>query len=582
MNLTIGRVGLDIEIHPESSSEDGNVLHINGQTPFGSVADATQLRQQLRGYVDAGDEPFVPVTCTDYPEWDGYYQVTDVRIESTWAFAGVWEFSVTLLRVRQSAALKQELIHTGQPRSTAWNIIPNPGGESGTTGAEAVAAGGTAAMTNPTSGSAYEGSRVLRTTWSVASTGAGGGTRTTPFAVVPGHVVSFGVWRIVSSINNRLRAKISFFSDTAGTVLISEATSSEQQVTASTVYGYSTLGILAATVPATAVTARARVESCSGTGYQNWSVSSYLETDGWVCNYGTYVMDPAVWSASPATFRIGVPASSHSLRVKDLVSGDSTAPFVTTEAGVVKRAWVLSPSGQHSAEFYCAPADHYQGAVTLKTLANGVLRPVVGRQVPNTPGDWILGNGVFEIRPKFGTEVEFEYRGYVSGSWTSWYTIGLRSENTSTLTSAPLSIPKAMVVLYNTPERVTVRVLTTFVDPGLVGLSEVPVTVDVSLRRGDRNAALELTAGTSQRFHFLTSGWNTGTELVPFGYRTSSGSVRRQMASPQPIRVAVNPSDLSSPTGTSWSLGVGVGTASSSEWLDYMWGGSEVQNAVLL
>ena len=127
--ITIGRVSLvDSNI---TWSEQGNRLDIDGMVPGGRL-DSDTLRQQLLGYVDSADEPFVPLRWADEPALAGFYRVLDASTRGAGndAFRGFINWSVELERVSGFAAPLIELRSTGATRasapSTAYPVVVVP------------------------------------------------------------------------------------------------------------------------------------------------------------------------------------------------------------------------------------------------------------------------------------------------------------------------------------------------------------------------------------------------------------------------------------------------------------------------
>lgn len=164
------------------------------------------------------------------------------------------------------------------------NMSTNPSGEAGTTGWTALpGTTGVAAVTNPTSTTAF-GTKVLRATWSTASTAAGGGIESANLGaghIAVGAKLSLYLGHIKSSINNRLRLIIGWYND--ADLQIASTILTDFQVTAATVYERTVENI---EVPSGATKFRVRVISATGTGYANWSIGSYLEVDGVMPLYG--------------------------------------------------------------------------------------------------------------------------------------------------------------------------------------------------------------------------------------------------------------------------------------------------------
>lgn len=169
---------------------------------------------------------------------------------------------------------------------TLTNLATNPSVETSTTLWTAIAGtGGVASRSAVTTATDY-GAKVLRTTWSTATTGAGGGTYYDQ-PVTAGLTYSFGFSHVKSSIANRLIFRIEWLA--AGLSIISTVLGSEVQVAAGTVYGAADFAIQGIVAPPTAAYARLKVISVAGTGFANWSVTSYLQLDALMVNLGATV-----------------------------------------------------------------------------------------------------------------------------------------------------------------------------------------------------------------------------------------------------------------------------------------------------
>lgn len=178
-------------------------------------------------------------------------------------------------------------LDTTETATIEWtNLVTNPSAETVTTGYTAIpGTTGVAALTSaaPSTVTAY-GTKVLKCTWSTASTAAGGGTYyDVPVTALATY--SFAVGHIKSSILNRLKLRVEWRTAIA---TISNSDDAEFVAAAGTIYTKSLAGLVA---PATATVARITVLSVAGTSYANWSIASYLELDG-------------VWAAAQATVAV--------------------------------------------------------------------------------------------------------------------------------------------------------------------------------------------------------------------------------------------------------------------------------------
>lgn len=162
------------------------------------------------------------------------------------------------------------------------NLLPNPSGESATTGYTAIpGTTGVAAVTNPApSTTTAFGTKVLKCTWSTASTAAGGGMYI-DVPVTALSVYSFGIGHIKASIITRLKMQVEWRTAIA---TISNSDDAEFVTVAGTIYSKSLAGLVA---PATATIARIKVISVAGVSFANWAIASYLEMDGLIATNTT-------------------------------------------------------------------------------------------------------------------------------------------------------------------------------------------------------------------------------------------------------------------------------------------------------
>jgi hypothetical protein len=149
-------------------------------------------------------------------------------------------------------------------------------------------------------------------------------------------------------------------------------------------------------------------------------------------------------------------------------------------------------------QYFVPPTAWYAGAVTL--TVGGAL--VVGRQVSNSPGSWILSNGIIRL-------VGLEGGGWTTQVWdgSDWSTGGDwfpgRREGTGpSATWHPLDAPHTLTVMRNTPQSVAIRL--TLDAASVVSGSQFAVTVDVELRRGSLIADVYIASRGSYNWGFLT------------------------------------------------------------------------------
>lgn len=205
------------------------------------------------------------------------------------------------------------------------NLSSNPSAEVSTAGFVSVpGTTGVAALTSaaPSTTTAF-GTKVLKSTWTTATTVAGGGAYM-DVPVTAGYTYCFGFGHVKSSIGNRLRLNVEW--RTASTT-ISTSSGTQTVVTAGAINtGFQQLALLA---PATATIARVGVYSVAGTSFANWSISSYLELDGMMVNFGSLLrsyFDGSTASTSVYTYSwLGTTGLSQSTRVETVVT---TNPLV--------------------------------------------------------------------------------------------------------------------------------------------------------------------------------------------------------------------------------------------------------------
>ena len=133
---------------------------------------------------------------------------------------------------------------------------------------------------------------------------------------------------------------------------------------------------------------------------------------------------------------------------------------------------------------YAPPSTHYYGAVTLKTGTS--LYTQIGRQIANTPDDWEIDNGLVKITNPANTDHVCDIQFYPSsGSATPTVTYSLEYATwTGSWGSGPY-YPDVITCTRNGCEEVAIRL-------------RGSVSIDISLRRGDRGAVITI-RGTSAK-----------------------------------------------------------------------------------
>ena len=136
-------------------------------------------------------------------------------------------------------------------------------------------------------------------------------------------------------------------------------------------------------------------------------------------------------------------------------------------------------------QFYLPPAAFYDGSATLRSGYPG--RVLVGRQIQNEPLAWEMSNDLMQVRQVVSEAFVLEFRMWDVSAWSPWETLSLASAANGP--DFALSAPHTITVLANSPEAVTIRLLTT--SSIETNSSYSPVMVDLTLRRGARSVAVE-------------------------------------------------------------------------------------------
>jgi hypothetical protein len=133
--ITIGRVGMDVTSGRVTKVDDsGTAIRLSGNTPFGKVTDALEIRQQLLGYADSPDEEVVPVTWDQFPHMDGYYRLSSpsVALPPETTLSGIIPWSAVLEPVQGYAAPLLESVMLGNRRASSmtisgsgWHAVPS-------------------------------------------------------------------------------------------------------------------------------------------------------------------------------------------------------------------------------------------------------------------------------------------------------------------------------------------------------------------------------------------------------------------------------------------------------------------------
>lgn len=601
-NLTIGRVGLDVDIDEVSDLNwEGSTLVIKGRTP--RAGDPDVITKQLIGYVDMADEEFVPVTFADVPVIDGFYRVLSVEVDADSELHpfGAVDFDVELERVQDSAAPVVELVVSGGSRSAESQVITNWFKNPFFDGAGApVAESGTSSV-------GITGGRAR----AVASGAGLASMRLQPNEDRPVAVVGEHWWAVLTVYNGAgssrdFSVNVRFYDSTGATLgsVVGAVTTGLFTMAGS---ASSVISINGAT-PSGAASAGLVVNRLTG------SVSDVFEADSVYLGKS----DPALLDVSPTVFsgatsnsypathawtgttnasastrtlaltalngRIAIPGDAVSLVTIDRSNtvASPTILSVALEDGTVRR--FDTPADSFRAQFTLPADSFYDGSATLE--AGDPLAVVTGRQVGNTPDDWLLSNGCFEIRPVAGVAMAFEMREWFSSAWGDWQTVTLNAQRDPAFSGNILN-PHTFTVLRNSPECVTIRLSAKHSYTTGAFFNEAPVTVDISLRRGARAVSIEMKTAVIAYMTVAVEGFSAASPVNHGWYLASS---RAFIRSPQVLNaVSGSPSLVRTPsTATRLSVGVGFSVTPAAskpagtefEYDYYVWAGSERQRVV--
>jgi hypothetical protein len=627
--LTIGRVGIDVDLVSVSGMElDSSILTISGQTAWGSVTNALTIEQQLNGYVDSPDESFVPVTWSERPTVDGFYRVRSavVRQPDNSAFAGVFTFQVQLERVSGFAAPQIEMTATGKQRAQTGlpdlvNLIVNSSAETGiasTTASNCTMTQNTGwaanLPTNPYNVFQTAGTssfRLASPTTNDSYLQPGGTTGMTNGMVAGKTYTVSGVIRLTAALGGTAiasRARAIYVTGTVGGVSTAIATSAQ----AVNVAGETRLSVTF-TLPVNTTEVFLRFYLGHTAGTVDWDALSLVEyptlvdyfdgstfntSDGVTTWTGTAHASTSLrQSLVTARPMVAVPGNGKSLLATQATTGLSASPYglpiPTSDLGVTTDSSIriFNPAwDQFYARYYVAPADHYQAAATLRVGA--VLYVATGRQIPNTPTAWKLSNGLIEVRPSssFASGTIFEIRNFAAGAWSSWQTITVGKPPSGVGNNpAPYATPHSITVLRNSPEVVTIRLLSNVLGIAVGSLQEqTPTMLDLTLRRGAQFVSVQISSGVDSATAITQQGQNTARAIAHGFIVDSTGLFILSAKSMKPVFNNGLSLELVDPLQSKqWAFGFGktanlneAGALGTSPRQEYFWAGSETGSVV--
>ena len=127
MTFTIGRASL--AYGPYNISHSGDRIRFNLDIDQDTTTDpdvARVIRQQLLGMDANRDEPVVPVTWTDDPDFDGFYRVDSVNVDPSTVYLtnGFMRCAVSMTKVGGGyATARHEITAIGDSLSTAVSAV---------------------------------------------------------------------------------------------------------------------------------------------------------------------------------------------------------------------------------------------------------------------------------------------------------------------------------------------------------------------------------------------------------------------------------------------------------------------------
>lgn len=125
-NLTIGRIGIDLDVNPTDMQLSGNKmerkLQVAGEVALADPDDAIALRNQL-WEIEENADLILPITWVEDPTIDGYYFIDNARLDLTEAsMSGYYPFKVSATRLGSSGKVAIESKLTVGLRANAHSI----------------------------------------------------------------------------------------------------------------------------------------------------------------------------------------------------------------------------------------------------------------------------------------------------------------------------------------------------------------------------------------------------------------------------------------------------------------------------
>jgi hypothetical protein len=240
------------------------------------------------------------------------------------------------------------------------------------------------------------------------------------------------------------------------------------------------------------------------------------------------------------------------------------------------------PADSIISQYQIDATNYYDCAVSLKVGATGYV--AVGRNVPNMPINWTLGNGLFEIGfAASPTNFTLQYRGWngVTSAWSPYNTITFMQN-----TIGALGIPTTITVLRNSPEEVRIRLLCVALDASGGGQT-MPGYLDITLKRGSYGAAFHWSTPNTTLFRFAVANFLTPTTLTGGFFKPQTAYMDLFIGSPQALTLQTGGycnnagaaiKDFPFTIGDSQTTGLSASVQSLLN--DYFWGSTQKQMVV--
>ena len=274
---------------------------------------------------------------------------------------------------------------------------------------------------------------------------------------------------------------------------------------------------------------------------------------------------------------ISVPTSVRSYVEYSTANGYLAQSADVQRLGVAGSVSVILPyADAFVGQYYLAPKNFYDAAATLRV--GDRLRVAVGRQIGNAPANWEISNDLLQVRPAAGAGLALQFRMWDVSMWSPWERLELKTTNINDSVRVAMSAPHTITVLSNSPEAVTIRLMSTSTVVGNDNLGAF--LLDLTLRRGSRSVSAVVSGVLSSWFALVVP--RAGGAALTGGFSKTVGGVSAFVGS---AFQASLPADAFKPTGSvkSWAFCFGLtnSTETSQNMLnEYFWAGSEKQTVV--